>query len=159
MRKRIIYACIATALSFAGVLQMRAQGERLTLAGVWQLATDSVNYTHSINLPGSTDEAGVGKEHINGTPLYIDRPETWQLARRRVFIGEARYRKELNIPKSWKGKRVELSLERCMWQTGLFVNGRHVGDENSLCAPHVYDITDYIVYPGTGFRYSSETAG
>ena len=147
MRKRIIYACIATALSFAGVLQMRAQGERLTLAGVWQLATDSVNYTHSINLPGSTDEAGVGKEHINGTPLYIDRPETWQLARRRVFIGEARYRKELNIPKSWKGKRVELSLERCMWQTGLFVNGRHVGDENSLCAPHVYDITDYIV-PG-----------
>lgn len=70
---------VTAVLSFAGVLQMRAQGERLTLAGVWQLATDSVNYTHSINLPGSTDEAGVGKEHINGTPLYIDRSETWQL--------------------------------------------------------------------------------
>ena len=147
MRKRIIYTCIATALSLAGALHVYGQGERIALSGSWRLSLDSTNYVHTINLPGSTDEAGVGKEHINGTPLYIDRPETWQLARRRVFIGEARYRKELNIPKSWKGKRVELSLERCMWQTGLFVNGRHVGDENSLCAPHVYDITDYIV-PG-----------
>lgn len=141
---------VTTALALAGFQQMEAQeGNRLSLAGVWLLTTDSVGHSYSINLPGSTDEAGIGKEHINGTPLYIDRPETWQLARRRVFIGEARYRKELNIPSSWKGKRVELSLERCMWQTSLWINGCHVGNENSLCTPHIYDITDYIV-PGSG---------
>ncbi len=147
MRKRIIYACIATALSLAGVQQVYGQGERIALSGSWQLSLDSTNYVHTISLPGSTDEAGIGEKHIDGTPLYIDRPETWQLARRRVFIGEAWYRKEIDLPKSWAGKRVELSFERCMWQTRLWVNGSLVGNENSLCAPHTYDISKFVV-PG-----------
>ena len=147
MRKRIIYACIATALSLASTQHVYGQGERLALSGTWQLSLDSTNYVHTINLPGSTDEAGIGEKHIDGTPLYIDRPETWQLARRRVFIGEAWYRKEIDLPKSWAGKRVELSFERCMWQTRLWVNGSLVGNENSLCAPHTYDISKFVV-PG-----------
>ena len=147
MRKRIINACIATALSLVSAQEVYGQGERIALSGTWQLSLDSTNYVHTINLPGSTDEAGIGEKHIDGTPLYIDRPETWQLARRRIFIGEAWYRKEIDLPKSWVGKRIELSFERCMWQTRLWVNGSLVGNENSLCAPHTYDISKFVV-PG-----------
>ena len=89
-----------------------AEGERISLAGTWQLATDSAQYRYTISLPGSTDEAGVGKEHVAGTPLYIGRPETWQLARKRVHIGPAWYTREVEVPASWEGKQVTLSLER-----------------------------------------------
>ena len=125
-----------------------AEGERISLAGTWQLATDSAQYRYTISLPGSTDEAGVGKEHVAGTPLYIGRPETWQLARKRVHIGPAWYTREVEVPASWKGKQVTLSLERCMWTTALWVDGTLVGEANSLCAPHTYDLTGYLT-PGT----------
>lgn len=125
-----------------------AEGERISIAGTWQLATDSAQYRYTISLPGSTDEAGVGKEHVAGTPLYIGRPETWQLARKRVHIGPAWYTREVEVPASWKGKQVTLSLERCMWTTALWVDGTLVGEANSLCAPHTYDLTGYLT-PGT----------
>lgn len=125
-----------------------AEGERISIAGTWQLATDSAQYRYTISLPGSTDEAGVGKEHVAGTPLYIGRPETWQLARKRVHIGPAWYTREVEVPASWKGKQMTLSLERCMWTTALWVDGTLVGEANSLCAPHTYDLTGYLT-PGT----------
>ena len=78
--------CMAVLLFLSAVLSCLAAGERISLAGTWQLATDSAHYRYTISLPGSTDEAGVGKEHVAGTPLYIGRPETWQLARKRVHI-------------------------------------------------------------------------
>lgn len=139
---------VTTALALAGVQQMEAQeGNRLSLAGEWLLTTDSASHSYSINLPGSTDEAYIGTKHIDGNQLYIDRPETWQLARKHVFVGKAWYNKKVEIPKSWKSKRIELSLERCMWQTKLFINGHLAGNENSLCAPHIYDVTKHII-PG-----------
>ena len=52
------------------------------------------------------------------------------------------------MPASWKGKQVTLSLERCMWTTALWVDGTLVGEANSLCAPHTYDLTGYLT-PGT----------
>lgn len=62
----------------------------------------------------------------------------------RHYIGKAWYKRTINIPKEWKGKRVSLYLERPHIETRLWVNGKEVGADNSLSVPHCYDITEYV---------------
>lgn len=56
----------------------------------------------------------------------------------RHYVGKAWYQKKVTIPKDWKGEFIELSLERCHWQTTLWVDGEKVGHRNSLAVPHRY---------------------
>lgn len=63
------------------------------------------------------------------------------------YVGVAWYQKEVDIPKFWKGKRIILSLERPHIETTVWVNNKKVGMQNSLCVPHVYDLTNYMT-PG-----------
>ena len=60
------------------------------------------------------------------------------------YVGVAWYQKEVVIPSSWKGKRIVLSLERPHIETTVWVNDKKVGMQNSLCVPHVYDLSSYI---------------
>ncbi|WP_321426377.1 sugar-binding domain-containing protein [uncultured Bacteroides sp.] len=60
------------------------------------------------------------------------------------YVGVAWYQKEVVIPSSWKGKRIVLSLERPHIETTVWVNDKKVGMQNSLCVPHVYDLTSYL---------------
>lgn len=61
------------------------------------------------------------------------------------YVGTAWYQKEVNIPAHWKGKRVLLRLERAHIQTRVWVNDKEVGLQNSLVAPHVYDLSTFLV--------------
>ncbi len=63
----------------------------------------------------------------------------------KYYKGAAWYQKEVVIPDGWKGKRVVLHLERCHWESTLFVNGKKAGTQNSLSVPHEYEITDLII--------------
>ena len=65
----------------------------------------------------------------------------------RHYVGAAWYQKEVNIPENWKGKRIVLHLERAHIETRVWVNDKEVGMQNSLVAPHDYDLTAYLV-PG-----------
>lgn len=60
------------------------------------------------------------------------------------YVGVAWYRKEVIVPKGWKGQRIVLFLERPHTETTVWVNGEKVGMQNSLCVPHVYDVTSYL---------------
>lgn len=60
------------------------------------------------------------------------------------YVGTAWYRKDVTIPKTWKGKQITLYLERPHIETTLWVNGQRVGSQNSLSVPHVYDITSSV---------------
>ncbi len=59
------------------------------------------------------------------------------------YIGSAWFTRSVNIPNSMEGKKLTLSLERCHWQTQLWVDGEYVGVEESLATPHTYDITKF----------------
>ena len=131
-------------MAVCSMLSGHAQTDRINLGGVWNLSLDSADYNYLIQLPGTTDETRVGEKHEKGTPLHIGRNETWQLAREYVHVGPAWYQREVYIPTDWAGKQVFLSLERCMWQTRLWVNGKYVGEEHSLIAPHRYEVTDCL---------------
>lgn len=63
------------------------------------------------------------------------------------YVGNAWYQKEIEIPQSWKEKHIELFLERCHWETRVWIDDKDAGIENALCAPHVYDLTKFIT-PG-----------
>lgn len=56
------------------------------------------------------------------------------------YVGVAWYQKKVNIPAAWKDRHLEIFLERCHWETTLWVDNRRVGMQNALGAPHRYDL-------------------
>ncbi|EFG15550.1 glycosyl hydrolase family 2, sugar binding domain protein, partial [Bacteroides xylanisolvens SD CC 1b] len=63
------------------------------------------------------------------------------------YVGVAWYQKKVTIPSNWKGERITLFLERPHIETTVWVNQQKLGMQNSLCVPHVYDLTSAIT-PG-----------
>ena len=130
---------------------------RISLAGEWKFALDSTdtginenwaeqNFKNTIQLPGTTDDAGYGTP--NQLDPSIQKPQVLHLTRKNSYVGPAWYSKEVDIPSGWKGKTIELKLERVIWQTSVWVDGKPVdGMQESLIAPHLYDLTEYMT-PG-----------
>ena len=63
----------------------------------------------------------------------------------KYYKGPAWYQKEVELPDRWTDKRVVLFLERCHWESTVYVNGHKAGTMNGLATPHEYDITDLLV--------------
>jgi Glycosyl hydrolases family 2, sugar binding domain/Glycosyl hydrolases family 2 len=121
----------------------------------------------TIKLPGSMAENGKGNEvtlKTNWTGDIIDKSyftdKKYEKYRQpgnikipfwlkpvKYYKGAAWYQKEIDIPAGWKGKHIVLSLERCHWESIVYVNGWLAGSQNSLATPHEYDITELLV-PG-----------
>jgi len=132
---------------------VNAQTVITDLSGEWEFALDPTNsgereewfgktLPNTIKLPGSTDENGYGISHISGKTLENGKPEIWQLARKHTYIGPAWYQKKITISCQNAGdNQYFLSLERCMWQTKLWVNGKYIGERHSLCTPHKYNLS------------------
>ncbi len=62
------------------------------------------------------------------------------LSPQKHYVGAAWYNREIIIPKAWKGRRILLTLERCHFKTILRIDGKVLGAQNSLVAPHIYDL-------------------
>lgn len=129
----------------------------ISLAGEWQFAMDSTDvgvsekwfdrsFADKIRLPGTTDEAGYGIP--NTLPPSISKPQIFHLTRKNSYVGPAWYSREVTIPSDWKEKSIELKLERVIWQTRVWVDGKPVsGRCESLISPHIFDLTEYLT-PG-----------
>lgn len=63
------------------------------------------------------------------------------------YVGVAWYQKKVAIPSNWKGERITLFLERPHIETTVWVNQQELGMRNSLCVPHVFDLTS-VATPG-----------
>ena len=63
------------------------------------------------------------------------------------YQGAAWYQKEVIIPESWNGQNIGLYLERCHWESRLWVDNQELGMRNSLGTPHTYDLTS-VLTPG-----------
>lgn len=121
------------------------------LAGTWAFRLDPANLgvnerwferplgDDCIYVPGSTDQAGFG-EKTRG-------PATGHLSRPYIYTGQAWYQRELIIPDVWQNRRITLFLERCHWQTSVWMDGTSYGSQNSLSVPHIYDLGIHLA-PG-----------
>ena len=120
-----------------------------------------------VYLPGSMTENGKGEEPglatdwtgtiVDSSYFYDERYARYRtpgnfkipfwLKPLKCYKGPAWYQKDVQIPQTWKNKRIMLSLERCHWETTVFVDAQKVGTQNSLSVPHLYDLTD-VMEPG-----------
>jgi len=60
------------------------------------------------------------------------------------YVGFAWYQKDVSIPADWTQKRIVLFLERPHIETRVWVDEIEVGTQNSLVAPHEYDLTHVL---------------
>ena len=65
----------------------------------------------------------------------------------KYYAGVAWYQKKVRIPDGWKQKHIELFLERCHWETTLWIDDHEAGMQNSLGSPHIYSL-DKLLKPG-----------
>jgi hypothetical protein len=121
----------------------------------------------TVILPGSMAENGKGDEvtlKTDWTGDIVDRSyftETrYEKYRRpgnikipfwlkpvKYYKGVAWYQKDVEVPETWRSKRIVLFLERCHWESTIFVNDKKAGSQNSLSTPHEYELTGLLI-PG-----------
>ena len=137
------------------------QTDKIDLSGSWTFSTDSLDWSRTIELPGSMASNGLGDDIAVNTdwtggivdssyffkPLYAKYREPgnikvpFWLQPVKYYKGKAWYKKEVVIPDDWAGKDISLFLERCHWESRLYVDGKPIGMQNALGAPHRYDLT------------------
>jgi hypothetical protein len=120
-----------------------------------------------ITLPGSMTSNGKGDDITLKTPWtgqivdssYFKKPEyakyrqpgnikiPFWLQPLKYYKGAAWYQKEVTIPENWSKKHIRLFLERCHWESRLWVDDREAGMQNSLGTPHQYDLSALLT-PG-----------
>ncbi len=143
MKLRNIFALISAAALNVSAATMTS--DTLSLAGTWRFQLDPMGFgktpgselylsklNENINLPGSTDEAGKG---VANRAQHVDR-----LSRKFEYCGQAWYQREIVVPEEWKGKRINLELERCHWETTVYIDGREAGTGERLSTPNRFDL-------------------
>lgn len=121
----------------------------------------------SLHLPGSMLENGKGDKvalqtkwtgsiydsswYFNPRYAKYRQPDNLKfpfwLTPAKYYVGAAWYQKEINVPLNFKGKHLNLFLERCHTETLVFIDDKKVGLQNSMVAPHEYDVSNYLT-PG-----------
>jgi len=124
-------------------------------------------FSESVVLPGSMNTNGKGNEislETNWTgsifdsaffhkPQYVKYRQLdnfkvpFWLQPLKHYVGAAWYKKTVNIPEDWKNKSIELYLERCHWETQVWVDDKKIGSQNLLGSPHIYDLSK-VLAPG-----------
>ena len=121
----------------------QAQENPLSLAGEWSIKLDPDNlgeqeqwagssFNGTIQLPGTTDEAQMG-EKTSGSDYGI-------LTRAYKYIGPAWYQREIVIPKNLRNKNIELFLERVLWESKVWIDGKQCDTQDGLGVPHRHQL-------------------
>jgi len=133
----------------------------IDISGQWTIQLDSTDiglqrgwqnttFKQVVNLPGTTDDFAMGVP--NKLKPALSKPQLSHLTGKNSYIGAAWYTREISIPNDWKGKELLLKLERVIWKTNVWVDGKEVTKgQNSLVSPHYFDLTHYLI-PGKNQR-------
>jgi hypothetical protein len=121
-----------------------------SLAGDWKFALDpddkgihdewfkKHDFTDTIKLPGTTDQAGKG-------PL-TEGSEPGSLTRVHRYYGPAWYQSDVTVPPEWQGQSVDLFLERVIFQSQAWIDGKPADIQDSLDTPHIHHLG--VLTPG-----------
>jgi hypothetical protein len=115
----------------------------IDLSGIWgfELDPDSVgeseewykrSFPRELVLPGTLDDAMAGFPNNDRAVDHLSRLVT--------FTGDAWYGRDVDVPEGHEGNLWDISFERCLWQTSLWVDQQLVGTRDSLQTPHVYRV-------------------
>ena len=153
--------CLTILILLCWLINCNAQ--TIDLAGVWDFQIEG-RKQELILLPGSMpqrlkgDDISVNTKWIGSLydSSYFYNPYmekyrkpgkdmklTFFLTPDKHYVGVAWYRKTIELQPR-KDKCYTLFLERPHIETTLYINGNEVGRQNSLVAPHQYDVTAYL---------------
>ena len=163
----LTYSCrkttVSTKIDLAGEWQFAIDSLDKGVTEKWF----AKNLGDVIQLPGSLTTNGKGDDIGLNTPWtgqivdssFFKKPEyakyrepgnfkvPFWLQPVKYYKGAAWFQKEINIPRSWKGKEIVLFLERCHWESRVWIDEQEVGMQNSLGTPHVYNLAEFLT-PG-----------
>jgi len=139
--KKILYILI-----FLFVFSVGSYAQNtIDLSGKWMVQLDKKRQGIQkdgnwlpISLPGSLTEAKIGKK-TSGSDFGI-------LTQTYKYLGVAWYQKEIEIPKSWKNKMLTVFLERVLWESRIFIDGKEINIQDALGTPHIHLLG--IIKPG-----------
>ncbi|HEX7316357.1 MAG TPA: discoidin domain-containing protein [Pyrinomonadaceae bacterium] len=114
----------------------------------------------TIKLPGVLQSQGYGDEISTRTPWVLSLYDRFWYLREdykaytrpgavkvpflsqppRHYVGVAWYQRDIEVPETWRRRRVVLFMERPRWESSVWIDDRRVGSNNSLVAPHEFDL-------------------
>lgn len=135
---RLFFAFFA----FMGTSAVAFSQNVITLEGLWSFSLENApagtRSGSTISLPGTMDQAGYGYPSARAE---IDNQWTFGWRRPLVYEGVAIYEREIDIPKAWAGKTIQLFIEQTRGETLVFVDGNITGEPlNSLVTSHTHEL-------------------
>ena len=113
-------------ISLPGILQSQGFGDEITALTPWVLSLYDKNWFLRKDYKSY---AANGKVKV---PFLAQPPKH--------YLGAAWYQRDVEIPENWQNKRVVLFLERPRWESTVWIDGRKIGSNLSLVAPHEFDL-------------------
>ncbi len=120
-------------LQLPGSLQERGFGDEISTNTVW---TGSLNERSWFTADRYAPYRQPGNVKV---PFWLQ-PE-------KSYVGVAWYQRDIDIPKSWQGRRLVVQFERAHWGTTLWLDDQKIGSRDALGTPHEYDLGTAIT-PG-----------
>ncbi|MCS0583133.1 discoidin domain-containing protein [Massilia pinisoli] len=115
-----------------GILNAQGYGDEITAQTPWVLSLYDKHWNLRDEYKAFT------------TPGHVKVPFLSQPPRH--YLGPAWYQRDVDVPRDWAGRRVVLHLERPRWGSSAWIDGRVLGSNLSLVAPHDYDLG--VLAPG-----------
>lgn len=144
---RLFFNLLATMFSVVSLYS--ANLSEIDLSGEWRFQLDPMDFGRTpgseiylktlpdiIMLPGSTD---TGKKGIKNINQYVDR-----LSRKYEYEGPAWYQRDIEIPEEWSDRLIKLELERCHWETTVWLDGVEIGKDERLSTPNRFYFPENI---------------
>ncbi|HHU97130.1 MAG TPA: beta-galactosidase [Petrimonas sp.] len=148
----------ADTIDLAGEWRFALDPDDIGVSEQWYART----FSQSVYLPGSLQEQGYGYDVSVDTKWtgsihdrsWYDAPEYEKYRKEgnikvpfwlnpdKHYVGVAWYQKDVRVPSGWKGKVIQLELERSHWETTLYVDGVELGKRDGLSTPHRYLLSD-----------------
>ncbi|MDD5520804.1 MAG: glycoside hydrolase family 2 TIM barrel-domain containing protein [Kiritimatiellae bacterium] len=147
-------------LSWSLVQVERAQGrETLSLDGTWNFATDPNDrgenekwYSPSVKLPAMPlpGYAPTAKGRIRVPGIWDNQGYGVETAKvHHNFVGKGWYRREVKIPKAWKGKKIFLAITGVNRYAKAWINENYLGEHIGCVSAFEWDITQYAAFGGS----------
>jgi beta-galactosidase/beta-glucuronidase len=113
-------------IQLPGSLQERGYGDDISTKTVW---TGSLNERSWFTADRYAPYRQPGNVKV---PFWLQ-PE-------KSYLGAAWYQRDIDIPKSWQGRRLVVQFERAHWGTTLWLDDQKIGSRDALGTPHEYDL-------------------
>ncbi len=109
-----------------GILNAQGYGDEISARTPWVLSLYDKDWDQRSAYQAYTKPGNVKVPFLSQPPRH--------------YLGAAWYQRDIEVPASWRGKRITLFMERPRWGSTVWVDEREVGSNRSLVAEHEYDL-------------------